>query len=500
MASSSATTHLTRRIAAGAGTTARGVHRSFASSSRSADSEPRRAPPRILPPLLSPSTSRLSGSGSGSGSGGGGLAEKSSLLASPPPPTTASRYVLISNLPINSRPSDIYRLTDPSSLHRLRDLHSLTFLRTPTLNPTGEAIADFITDTSARRFQRGIDGSRLSGLHVRATQLAPQKAKQMLTSHLSANLSIQLIHLLLISQTSGFTVLLRGLPPSLYVSRLHEVLHKGYSLAPPTNIRQSRKTIHLRSLFDTSSIITQRTKAVLSKRNDELYRVLVRKRKIGVNALRASLEEEAQERAGNIANNNSNNHHRESDEADNAALQHEEQEPSDTDNDLESYRPAYSSPFGPSQIDGIEGPDLRLDYPHEDAENPYAYTSFGKAYWDVIWQAAKTGYSIQRLKDLQQPHAQEQMQGMTLGDHDDDDDGDHSSSSLASAPGFVPFLPVTKLPYPSARGDHNQTRAWFLVRMTDAADAHRLVRRWHNMYYAESIFGQRYHVEAQVLH
>ncbi|KAE8218387.1 hypothetical protein CF326_g9179 [Tilletia indica] len=471
MASTSAAT-LTRRIAAAgarAGRAAAGssAHRSFASSSRTADSDSipqqQQQIPKILPPLLTPKSS---------------TSPSASSTSYQPPSSTSSRCVLISNLPINTRPSDIYRLSDPSSLHRLRDLHSLTFLRTPTLYPTGEAIAEFVTETSARRFQRAIDGSRLSGLHVRATQVGAQRAAGMLSTSVSANLSSQLVHLLLMSQSSGFTVLLRGLPPSLYVSRLHEVLHKGYSLAPPINIRHSRKTIALRSLFDTSLTISQRARQVLARRNDELYRTLGRKRKMGLEDLRASLEEELNERRH--ARRNGPYPDLQLHRAEEEGLNEEDEDSQiESESDLLSTS-SNSSPFAPTSYDGIEGPDLRLDTHRDDIDNPYSYTSFSKVYWDVIWMAAKGGYALR-------PSGRHQ-------------NTEPAASASASAPGFVPFLPITKLPFPAAHGDHHQSRAWFVVRMTDAADAHRLVRRWHNMYYSEKEFGQRYLVEAQVLH
>ncbi|KAK0530676.1 hypothetical protein OC835_003932 [Tilletia horrida] len=439
------------------------------SSSSSSSAAGAAAEPHVMPPLVAPSS------------------------ASPRPlQRTGSRFVHLTNLPNGARSSDIYRLSYSASSQRVGDMHALTFLRTPSLYPMGEAVANFNSDSSAKRFQRAVDGVSMSGRHVRASLIPPAQASQLLASSTSANLSAQLIHFL-VSQNSGSNVLLRGLPPNLFVSRLHEVLQKGYSLAPTTEIRPGRRTAHLDSLFEAVRPIVHRARNERMERNEELYRLIKRKNKHGLPELLAQLEQAAAadeqyaEHDGDI----------DVDVTDADAGESPSSPPSSTftagaHTDADDEPHIASSPFAPSHIDGIEGPDLRLDSHSENADNPYAYNNYAKVFWDVIWAAARNGQPY--------PSRSAARRGGHGGDQDRGRERDRDQRD-AGVPKFIPYLPIIKLPYPAAHGtDGSNLRAWFVVRMTDAADAHRLVRRWHNMYYSEREFGQRYLVEASVLH
>lgn len=380
--------------------------------------------------------------------------------------------MLLSNLPRTAGPADIFRFYNYPQ--KALDLQMLTFLRTPTLYTTGEAIAHFVTENAARRFQRASDGVVLSGRHVRAQLIPARSAIQMLQSTTAVNLQVQLIHLL-INQGSGSNVLLRGLPPALYVSRLHEQLESGYALAPPLSIRPSRKASHLRSLFDLTPSINQEARRLQTARKNEVYALIRRRYNEGLGAVLEALEDESENYATLRANE------RDNDQANDGLV--DDNAPAGSDLGSDSAR--FNSSLAPSKQDGIEGPDLRVQSPNSGPEDsPYAYTQPAKAFWDTVWTVTRFGQHTLR----RQPQA------------------NAGSDEPHTGPAHVPYMPIVKVPYPSptssSRGDITSAnhRAWFIVRLTDSADAHRLVRRWHNMYYDERQHGKRYLVEAEILY
>ncbi|KAK0548527.1 hypothetical protein OC845_003540 [Tilletia horrida] len=379
-----------------------------------------------------------------------------------------SCHILLTSLPTNTCPNDVFRLlrqrtSVENTTNRLKDLASLHFIRTPSLYQTDDAIASFHIDASARRFQRAVDGVSLTGRHVRARMISADEAARRLKTSSSPSFSSQLIHLL-VSQDSGSNVLLRGLPPTLHVSRLHDQLRSAYSLAPPTQIRHSKKTMHLRSVFDTSARVAVAARELLIRRKDELHRLMIKKRKVGLSGIMDELEA-ARYTAGEATG---------SDTEGQAILEKPDESGNVDEASLAALHSISTMPPAYKNVKGVEGPSLRLDSHSEDSGNPYSYTHPAKAWWDILWIQAQLGQPF-----FSRPAPASRKDGNSKVHRN-----------------FVPFLPIIKLPYPNM----NANRAWFVVRMTDAADAHRLVRRWNNTYYSEQEFGQKHLVEAHILY